>query len=320
MLEVLETTRNVVEESRQVRIDRPALTGFSRKMFSEGIEVPVWDNRFHLNACGEEMVSYLLVLDSLNFCFWPAQGKMKWEIDYGSITLSGYYALAASLKQAFEGGIPITSSEYLAGLSLTELKQVLGGQGELQLMEHRLQILNELGQVLVGEYEGKARKLVESAGGSSVKLVRLLSEKLPSFRDVAEYLGHKVFLYKRAQIFIADLYGAFDGKSWGSFTDMGNLTAFADYKLPQVLRYLGILRYNQDLAKKVDQQVLIEAGSAEEVEIRANTLWAVEFIRQELCSMGIGLRAFEIDWILWNMGQREQCREKPFHRTLTIFY
>ena len=48
--------------------------------------------------------------------------------------------------------------------------------------------------------------MVESAGESSVKLVRLLSEKLPSFRDVAEYLGHKVFLYKRAQIFIADLY------------------------------------------------------------------------------------------------------------------
>ena len=320
MLEVLETAKNVVEESRHVRIDRQALTGFSRKMFSEGIEVPVWNCLYHLNACSEEMVSYLLILDSLNFCFWPAPGNTKWEIDYGSIKLSGYYALAVSLKQAYEGGVPITGAEYLAELSLTELKQVLGGQGELQLMEDRLQILNKLGQVLLEDYEGKAHNLVESAGESSVKLVRLLSEKLPSFRDVAEYLGHKVFLYKRAQIFIADLYGAFDGKGWGSFTDIDNLTAFADYKLPQVLRYLGILRYNQGLAKKVDQKVLIEAGSAEEVEIRANTLWAVEFIRQELCSMGMGLRAFEIDWILWNMGQGEQCRVKPYHRTLTIFY
>ena len=118
----------------------------------------------------------------------------------------------------------------------------------------------------------------------------------------------------------ADLFGAFNGNKWGRFSDLDSLTAFADYKLPQVLRHLGVLRYEDALAKKVDQKTLIVAGSPEEVEIRANTIWAVELIRQELHAMGNPLNAFEIDWILWNLGQYDRHGIKPYHRTITIFY
>ena len=320
MWEVLETAKRVAEESHQVRIDEKALVRFSQKLVEERIEVRPWEWLYHCYGESEDMVSYLLVLDSLNFCFWPAQGKVKWEVEYESRKLSGYYALAVSLKQAVESGIPITRAEYLAGLSFAELKQILGGRGELQLLEHRLQILNELGQVLLGEYGGEAHRLVEAARGSAIELVRLLSEKLTSFRDTAKYRGHKVFFYKRAQIFAADLYGAFQGKDSGHFIDMDKLTAFADYKLPQLLRHLGILCYDRVPAQKVDQRVCLESGSAEEVEIRANTIWTVELIRQELERAGKCLRAFEIDWILWNMGQRAEFKVKPYHRTVTIFY
>jgi len=320
MLEVLKTAKNVAEISRQVRIDKQALVRFSRKLIEDRIEAPSWNYLYHFYDRGEDTVSYLLILDSLNFCFWPASGKDKWGIQYESTNLSGYYALAASLKKAIDSGVPITGAEYLAKLSLSKLKKILGGEGELQLLQHRLKILNELGELLLAEYGGKACKLVESAGMSAVKLARLLAEKLTSFRDVAEYQGYKVFFYKRAQIFAADLYGAFDGKAWGSFMDMDKLTAFADYKLPQVLRHLGILHYAQSLAQKVDQKILLDPKNPEEVEIRANTIWAVELIRQEMDKMGKDLRAFEIDWILWNLGQDPKFKAKPYHHTVTIFY
>ena len=320
MWEVHKTAKSVVEMSSQVRIDKEALVHFSRELYKGPIRVPPWKSLYHICGGGEDAVFYLLVLDSLNFCFWPAPGTDMWEIEYRSRGLSGYYALAASLKQAVESGIPITSADYLAELSLDVLRRVLGGQGELQLLENRVQILNELGHLLLEEHDGKACRLVESAGMSAVTLARLLAEKLSSFQDVAAYLGHKVFFYKRAQIFAADLYGAFEGKSWGSFADINKLTAFADYKLPQVLRHLGILRYTPALAPAVDQQILLEAGSPEEVEIRANTIWAVELIKQELERMGTKLRAFEIDWILWNMGQGEEFKVRPYHRTVTIYY
>jgi len=320
MWEVLETAKDVAEMSCQVRIDEEALVRFSRKMLKDRVKVPPWECCYHICGSGEDTVAYLLVLDSLNFCFWPASGMDMWEIEYESRRLSGYYALAASLKQAVESGIPITRADYLAGLSTGRLKKVLGGQGKLQLLESRVQILNELGQLLLREHDGKAHRLVEATGMSAVTLARLLAEKLSSFRDVAEYMGHEIFFYKRAQIFAADLYGAFDGKEWGSFMDMGKLTAFADYKLPQVLRHLGILSYTQALAQAVDQQISVKAGSPEEVEIRANTIWAVELIRKELGQTGKELRAFEIDWILWNMGQAKEFKVRPYHRTATIYY
>jgi len=320
MWKVLETAKNGAEKSRQVRIDKQALVRFSRKLVQDRVKVPPWNYLYHFCGRGEEMVSYLLVVDSLNFCFWPASGKDTWEIEYQSRRLSGYYALAASLKEAIESGIPVTKADYIADLSLDRLKQILGGRGELQLLEHRLAILNELGRLLAGEYGGNAHRLVESAGKSALRLAQLLAEKLPSFQDTSEYLGDKSFFYKRAQIFVADLYGAFDGKEWGSYVDMDKLTAFADYKLPQVLRHLGILRYARSLAQKVDQRIFLEAGSPEEVEIRANTIWAVELIRKELVLLGKAMRAFEVDSILWNMSQDPAIKARPHHRTVTIFY
>ncbi len=320
MNEILESTKKVVEKSIRVQIRTQALINFSRELGAANIQIPSWNYSYHYYGKGEEMVAYLLVLDSINFCFWPPPGKKKWEIDYQSEKISGYYALAASLKQAVESGIPITKARYLADLSLDELKQLLGGRGTLQLLEHRLQNLKELGQALLKEYKGEACKLVEAAEKSAVKLVRLLAEKLGSFRDVGKYRGYDVFFYKRAQLFAADLYGAFQGKGRGCFFDMDQLTAFADYKLPQLLRHLGILHYSQELAEKVDQKVPLEAGSPEEVEIRANTIWAVELIRQELSQRGKELRSFEIDWILWNLSQKKEFKLKPYHRTATIFY
>lgn len=60
-----------------------------------------------------------------------------------------------------------------------------------------------------------------------------------------------MFFYKRAQIFVADVYGAFGGQGYGLFHDIDQLTMFADYRVPVVLRLLGVLQYSQQLADKV---------------------------------------------------------------------
>jgi hypothetical protein len=320
MKEVLETTQAAVARSRHVHIDGSALEAFCRKVGEGAFEVPVWDESCHFRGAPEETVSYLFVLDCLNFCFWPPQGEAKWEITYGSNRLSGYVGLAAALKRALESGAPITKAAWLAEITFEKLKQILGGQGKLPLMEMRTRILNEAGRVLIEDFGGKATHLVEDAGGSAVALVRLMSEKLRSFQDWADCFGERVYFYKRAQIFAADLYGAFGGRSWGAFGDIDELTAFADYKLPQVLRHLGIFVYSEALARKVDEKICLEAGSCEEVEIRAHTVWTVELIRQEMARAKKRLRAWEIDWILWHLGQVSEYRKRPYHRTLTIFY
>ena len=174
--------------------------------------------------------------------------------------------------------------------------------------------------MLVAKYGGAFSNAIETAGHGATRLAALLARDFSSFDDVASYDGRDVRFYKRAQICVADLYGAFQGERWGHFEDLAKLTAFADYKVPQILRHLGVLHYGPVLAQHVDAKHVLASGSPEEVEIRAATIWGVEYLRRALASRGIHMRAFELDWYLWNLSQDESTAMRPYHRTRTIYY
>lgn len=55
----------------------------------------------------------------------------------------------------------------------------------------------------------------------------MLADRFPCFRDEAKYEGKKVRFLKRAQIFVADLWAAFNGESYGEFNDIDKITMFA---------------------------------------------------------------------------------------------
>jgi hypothetical protein len=188
------------------------------------------------------------------------------------------------------------------------------------MLDRRLANAREVGRVLRDSFGGQFANAVEQAGGSAVSLVELLAAHFSSFRDEAVYRGAPVRLLKRAQITVVDIFGTFQGHAWGRFEDIGELTAFADYKIPQVLRAQGVLAYSEELAAKVDQKVELAPGSEAEVEIRAAMIWAVEWIRQELEKLGRILAPYQLDWLLWNIGQESIPNERPYHRTRTIFY
>ena len=71
---------------------------------------------------------------------------------------------------------------------------------------------------------------MESCDKNAVELSRLLATKFPCYRDIATYDGKTVTFLKRAQIFVADLWDRFGGKGYGEFTNIGELTMFADYR------------------------------------------------------------------------------------------
>lgn len=112
-----------------------------------------------------------------------------------------------------------------------------------------------------------------------------------------------MFLYKRAQIFIADLWGAFKGQSYGEFNDIGSITIMADYIIPAVLRQLGVLTYSSTLASTIEANSEIGPGSEEEVELRACSVHAVEKMR-ELISMKLGKQV----WLIFFVYCRFRCR------------
>jgi hypothetical protein len=70
-------------------------------------------------------------------------------------------------------------------------------------------------------------RLIEKADHSAGRLVNLIVKHFPSFRDEARFDGRKVRFLKRAQIFVADIWAAFNGANYGAFDDIGHLTIFA---------------------------------------------------------------------------------------------
>lgn len=278
---------------------------------------PPWDRVHHFHDGSPRTVQYLFILDSLNFCFWPPP---KWRVTCRGKALGGYYSLATALKLAVEADPRWLDATFLADVELPALDQILTGNRSIPLLERRWQIVREVGQVLREEYQSQATNLVAAAHGSALSLADLLVRDFPNFRDEATYHGQPVAFYKRAQIFVADLHGAFEGRQWGAFHDLERLTTFADYQVPRVLRALGVLRYSAELADRVDRHKLIDQGSEAEVEIRACTVWAVELLIRELAARGHPLTAAELDWILWNLSKGPAYQAHPHHRTLTTFY
>lgn len=77
------------------------------------------------------------------------------------------------------------------------------------------------------EFDSSVITLIEDAANSAAGLVNLLAERFPCFNDEGIFERKRVRLLKRAQIFVADLWAAFDGEGYGEFDDIGKITMFA---------------------------------------------------------------------------------------------
>lgn len=322
-LGVLTATAEVVRSAQFVRMDHDAIEALAARWAAEPWPEQAGLDALHFTDGTERTANWVLLLDALNFCFWGEPGKPRWRVEWHGEVLDGYNALAAALTRAVEEGRPLWDAGYLAGMPAAELEDILRpvpGSTTIPLFEARLANAREAGRVLLAQYDGQFAHACDAARGSAVTLALLLATDFSSFADVSIWRGKRVPFLKRAQICVADLNAAFHGEQWGRFDDLDQLTAFADYKLPQLLRRASALVYAPDLATQVDSYTLIPPGSEYEIEIRAATVWAVELLRRALAEHGVIRPASAIDYRLWAESQAKAPDEKPYHRTRTIYY
>ncbi len=301
----------VALRARWVRVDPEGVECLAERIGNN--PVPPWEGRYHFRGEEELTLRYLLVLDALNFCFWPPLPGTgaKWAVPGpGGEQLTGYFALAWALRKAAEDDPLFFDPHALITIDGDRLRAVLG---EIPLLPWRVGALREVGAALLRW--GSAEAFFARAGGSCRGVVELLTAELPLFRDAALYRGRRVPFHKRAQILCADLWGTFGGQGPGELRDLEWLTAFADYKLPQLLWAEGALALHPVLARRLRRGEELRPGSPEEVELRAATVVAVEGVVAELWRLGRPVRAFEVDWILWNRSQGSLPVPHPRVRT-----
>ena len=318
MNKILETTKYVVENSDFVKINHEKVEEFSNS-FDHG-KVTHWLSAApydfsHLSD--EDKLHFVFLFNALSFSYW---GSPKWTVEYKDKKHDGSWGMILALGRGLDEGAALLDFEYCSRISKEEFSKILRGNTEIPLFEERWKILREIGENIVAKYDGKVSNLINEAKGDAQKLVELIVKNFLSFSDTSPYKEKEIYFYKRAQLFVADIHQLFYEKSFGKLNNVDQLTACADYKLPQILRKIGILEYTTALAEKVDNKFEIPHNSPEEVEIRANTIWAVENIKEEVKKRNPQILSFEVNDHLWLATQEKFDGEKPYHLTRTTAY
>ncbi|CAD8101643.1 unnamed protein product [Paramecium sonneborni] len=262
----------------------------------------------HLGGDEEQIVNFLFILDSLNFCFWPQK-------DYE------YENLSSAIKECFQKCPELFKAESILKMTFEEFQKLLFPNfPDFPLITERYRLLKHASEVLVTFFEGEFVNVIKAAKNSASKLLSILTTQFLGFQDHAIYQGRQIFFYKRSQILIGDIYAALKGEGLGKFNDIEILTMFPDYRVPQILNQLKVLEYDEDLQNKIKNQIEIAHGCEYEIEIRASSVIAVELIKEEFEKLGQKLKSIEIDWILWQMGEEQRFDIVPHHKTLSIYY
>ncbi|HEU4736826.1 MAG TPA: queuosine salvage family protein [Solirubrobacterales bacterium] len=262
----------------------------------------------------EARATFVLCLDAINFGsgWWPTIRKRPGH--------SGYLTIAAGLTERFRKSEPWSAAE-LARLSASEVAAALGQDPEHPLMADYAAALNDVGEHVARDHGGRFENVIDAAAGSAVALAGLLAT-WDAFADVSTYDGRSIPFFKRAQIAAADIDRA--GLAAGEglalvgrarLRDLDRLTAFADNLVPHVLRVDGVLRLDPALEARIEAGELLVHGSAEEVELRACAVQAIEQLAAKA-----PLTPAEIDGILWNRGRAERYKSRPRPRSRNTVY
>lgn len=288
-------------------------------------------HELHPNPNDPRAIDHIFLLDVLNFSFWTEQNSTKWTVN----GQTGYFALCAAIKRAIDENKPIIDPKYYSEVTQNDLEVIFRGddnQTNIPLIKERVKNLHKAGQILLKKYQGTFVECIKSCSGSAEKLLKLIINDFDSFRDEADYKGHRVSFYKRAQILIGDIWACFKGQGYGAFYDIDYITMFADYRIPQVLIHFGAMRYSNPLLSKLQSDIELESGSPEEIEIRGCSIDVVERVNNEVRKLinsypNLNLRETDvnsilIDHFLWDYRRKhaEELQGIPFHKTRCIYY
>jgi len=246
--------------------------------------VTIWkDEVTHPKEMNEATVDWIFVVDSLNFSFW-LPGEKQFQLEHEGVVFEDYQALCMAVNRALKEGIPLTTPSYYKSVKLETVSHVFRSCNgtTLPLLEQRTQNLNTNGQVLCNSFNCSFVNVLKQCNHDVTTFIAKVTELFPSFRDTSTFCGQQVAFYKRVQILCADIWACFEGAGYEKFDNIEVLTMFADYRVPQSLQALGILKYSESLLKKLKDGEELGMGSVEEMEIRGCSIHCVELLCQEV--------------------------------------
>ncbi|EKX34007.1 hypothetical protein GUITHDRAFT_147519 [Guillardia theta CCMP2712] len=137
--------------------------------------------------------------------------------------------------------------------------------------------------ILSSRMHGHVRVDESDVNFSASLLVERLVKCFETFQDVANVGQSSVPLHRKAQLVCEDLVARFAAREHRlNFTDMEDLTLGSDAETVTWLRKLSLIEVSPALAKKIDSDKEIEAGSREEAALRVAGVKACMKLAEEI--------------------------------------
>lgn len=250
----------------------------------------------------EAAAAFAICMNAINF------GSGWWPTIRKRLGHSGYATMAAGVEDCFAEVGPWTAEELVA-IDVETIAAVVGQSPDHPLMVQFTAALQDVGERLLTEHDGRYLGVAEDAG--SVPALAGILAGWDAFADASEYEGRRVPFFKRAQLAAADLRRA----GVADLPGIERLTAFADNLVPHVLRLDGVLQLDPNLVARIEAEDLLVHGSPEEVELRAGAVHAIE-----LLAATCDLSPAEIDSALWNRGRERRYKSVPRPRSRNTAY
>ena len=295
----LEQINYVVSNAEYVRLDKQKLDQWVEKIDANISYTHQW-YKYKEFFTEKELILLVFILESMNFCFWKEPIFIYNGAKRSSAMVNIFIDKVLNDKKLLD-------LDYLINLKYEDLIEIFGIE-EGNLKNRYSSLMYTVNKI----YNNKNFYQDLFSIKSVDELYKFITD-FENFNDVSMYKGKEIYFYKRATLLVNDLFELSD-KVRNNIQNIDSVLGCADYVLPRGLRAEGILVYDEELETLIDNNVEVKKDSEYEVEIRAFTLYVIEYVKNK---KNQNLNSVRWDNVLWNYFRTKGGNE---HKTDTIFY
>lgn len=248
----------------------------------------------------KEIILLVFLIESMNFCFW------KEPIFVYKETRKSEAMFNLFIDAVFRNR-NLLNLDYLANITYEDLINIFGmEEGNFKKRYNSL-------MYTINKIRNNTNFYEDLFNIQSTDELYKFITNFENFNDVSVYKGKEIYFYKRATLLVNDLFELSDTIK-NNIKNIDTVLGCADYVIPRGLRNEGILQYDEELSNIIDNFIEIKQDSEYEVEIRAYTLWIIEYAKNKINK---NINSARLDNIIWNSFH---SKDGIAHRTDTIFY
>ena len=304
---IIESSKFVIENAKYVKINYDEIKKFAKNI--QEVNIQNWLFNLPLNLLDENIdtiIEFLLYFEAIDFSFW---GNPKWEIQTEKGKQDGSMALLYAMLKY------IKENKNFDNITKEKFGEYLKGNIEIPLFEERYNILKKINNVVKEKMNGSFYKAIYNLK-TDEELFDFIINNFKDFEDIRNYKGKTIYFYKLAQLLTSDILHMREKKEKIK-VDYSHIVGCSDYKIPQGLRALNLVSYNEELANLVDNKIELKQNSEYEVEIRATVIYVINKIKELLDNR---INAIDLNDYIWLMSKNKDLPKKPYHLTRNTNY